>query len=108
MRTTSATSTGSDGSKRTKSAGGSTGEGVMNIQQKVVLSLEQQKVLSLVVAEGKNIFFTGSAGECYRSLRPCPMAGLGADNQVPVNPFSCERSSRHYGRSTPRLPMLSQ
>jgi ATP-dependent DNA helicase PIF1 len=35
----------------------------MNIQQKVVLSLEQQKVLSLVVAEGKNIFFTGSAGK---------------------------------------------
>lgn len=63
MRTASSTSTGSDGSKRAKSAGSSTGTGVMNIQQKVVLSLEQQKVLSLVVAEGKNIFFTGSAGK---------------------------------------------
>lgn len=82
MRTTSATSTGSDGSKRTKSAGGSTGGGVMNIQQKVVLSLEQQKVLSLVVAEGKNIFFTGSAGECNGSQRPgSPMAGCRADDR---------------------------
>ena len=35
----------------------------MNIRQKVTLSNEQQKVLSHVVAEGKNIFFTGSAGK---------------------------------------------
>ncbi|WWD20773.1 hypothetical protein CI109_105250 [Kwoniella shandongensis] len=34
----------------------------LNIKQRVVLSAEQQKVLQLVVAEGKNIFFTGSAG----------------------------------------------
>ncbi|KAK8850592.1 hypothetical protein IAR55_004511 [Kwoniella newhampshirensis] len=34
----------------------------LNIKQKVALSAEQQKVLQLVVAEGKNIFFTGSAG----------------------------------------------
>lgn len=33
-----------------------------NIRQKMVLSNEQQKVLQYVVAEGKNIFFTGSAG----------------------------------------------
>jgi hypothetical protein len=31
-----------------------------------VLSSEQQKVLQMVVAEGKNMFFTGSAG----ALRP--------------------------------------
>jgi len=35
----------------------------LNIQQKLSLSIEQQKVLNLVVAEGKSIFFTGSAGE---------------------------------------------
>lgn len=35
----------------------------MSISAKLTLSVEQQKVLSLVVAEGKNIFFTGSAGK---------------------------------------------
>ncbi|KAL8278375.1 hypothetical protein RQP46_009267 [Phenoliferia psychrophenolica] len=34
----------------------------MNIKQKVVLSPEQQMVLKLVVDDGKNVFFTGSAG----------------------------------------------
>lgn len=38
----------------------------LDIKQKLVLSLEQQKVLSHVVAEGKNIFFTGSAGKSVR------------------------------------------
>ncbi|WVR08671.1 hypothetical protein IAU60_005729 [Kwoniella sp. DSM 27419] len=42
-------------------AGPSSGPG-LSIKQKVTLSAEQQKVLSLVVQEGKNIFFTGSAG----------------------------------------------
>ncbi|WWC72652.1 uncharacterized protein I206_106616 [Kwoniella pini CBS 10737] len=46
---------------RTSSAGKSGGL-ALNIKQKVTLSAEQQKVMSLVVAEGKNIFFTGSAG----------------------------------------------
>jgi ATP-dependent DNA helicase PIF1 len=40
----------------------------MNIVQKISLSLEQQKVLTLVVQEGKNIFFTGSAGD-FSSLQ---------------------------------------
>ena len=34
----------------------------LNIKQKVILSPEQQRVLQLVVEEGKNVFFTGSAG----------------------------------------------
>ncbi|WVQ85854.1 hypothetical protein IAT38_008022 [Cryptococcus sp. DSM 104549] len=34
----------------------------LNIKQKVTLSTEQQKVLQMVVGEGKNMFFTGSAG----------------------------------------------
>ncbi|OCF54639.1 ATP-dependent DNA helicase PIF1 [Kwoniella mangroviensis CBS 10435] len=46
---------------RTGSAGRSSGS-TLNIKQKVTLSAEQQKVMQLVVAEGKNIFFTGSAG----------------------------------------------
>jgi len=53
-------------SKRSNSAGSSAPG--LNIKQKIVLSTEQQKVLSHVVAEGKNIFFTGSAGE---SCHPC-------------------------------------
>lgn len=36
----------------------------IDIKQKVVLSPEQQVVLKLVVEEGKNVFFTGSAGAC--------------------------------------------
>ena len=52
---------GSAKSNRSNSAG--TNAPGLNIKQKMVLSSEQQKVLSLVVAEGKNIFFTGSAGE---------------------------------------------
>ncbi|WWC65256.1 uncharacterized protein I303_107873 [Kwoniella dejecticola CBS 10117] len=46
---------------RTNSAGRSAGSS-LNIKQKVTLSAEQQMVMQLVVAEGKNIFFTGSAG----------------------------------------------
>lgn len=34
----------------------------LNIKQRVTLSEEQQKVLSLVVQQQKNVFFTGSAG----------------------------------------------
>lgn len=47
----SATSTGSSSSDRRK----------LNIKQRITLSLEQQKVLAMVV-DGKNMFFTGSAG----------------------------------------------
>ncbi|WVW80758.1 hypothetical protein I302_102744 [Kwoniella bestiolae CBS 10118] len=46
---------------RTSSAGKSAGPS-LNIKQKVALSAEQQKVMQLVVSEGQNIFFTGSAG----------------------------------------------
>lgn len=35
----------------------------VNIRNKLVLSTEQQEVLKMVVDQGKNIFFTGSAGE---------------------------------------------
>lgn len=34
----------------------------VNIKNKLILSSEQQAVLRMVVDEGKNIFFTGSAG----------------------------------------------
>lgn len=34
----------------------------VNIRNKLVLSAEQQAVLRIVVDEGKNVFFTGSAG----------------------------------------------
>lgn len=50
----------SGATKRSNSAGSSAAG--LNIQQKISLSSEQQKVLTHVVAEGKNIFFTGSAG----------------------------------------------
>jgi hypothetical protein len=50
--------------------------------KKLSLSLEQQKVLQLVVAEGKNIFFTGSAGERELFWLPIPMLII----QEPVNP----------------------
>jgi len=63
--------TGSATSKRTNSASSSTS--TISIKQKVVLSAEQQKVLTLVVQEGKNIFFTGSAGKSAGqcSEKPC-------------------------------------
>ncbi|KAL0252570.1 hypothetical protein I308_101962 [Cryptococcus tetragattii IND107] len=48
------TSTGSAQPKSTSSA--------LNIKQRVTLSEEQQKVLTLVVQQQKNVFFTGSAG----------------------------------------------
>lgn len=34
----------------------------MDIKQKLVLSPEQQSVLRMVVEDGENVFFTGSAG----------------------------------------------
>lgn len=41
---------------------------ILSIKARVVLSLEQQKILSLVVQEGKSLFFTGSV---RRSLTGC-------------------------------------
>lgn len=38
---------------------------------KVFLSIEQQQVLGMVLNQGKNIFFTGSAGE-FRQHNSCP------------------------------------
>ncbi|ORY31269.1 PIF1-like helicase-domain-containing protein [Naematelia encephala] len=59
-------STGSEGSSKSSKKTGSTSsrptKATISIKQKVSLSAEQQKVLSLVVDEGKNVFFTGSAG----------------------------------------------
>jgi hypothetical protein len=51
---TSSTSTASTSRAMTSSS--------LNIRQKVALSSEQQRVLQMVVEEGKNVFFTGSAG----------------------------------------------
>lgn len=70
----------------------------INIKQKMVLSLEQQKVLSLVVQEGKNIFFTGSAGKCLSSHSDHDHISS-STLQVPENPFYCERSSNHCERN---------
>ena len=41
----------------------------MDIKQKVILSPEQQLVLKMVVEDGKNVFFTGSAGQSGRFLQ---------------------------------------
>lgn len=46
----------------TSTAGSKGKAGTLDIIQQVVLSPEQQEVLRLVVDEGKNVFFTGSAG----------------------------------------------
>ena len=68
-------------SKRSTSAGSvGSSKVVMNIKQKVVLSNEQQQVMQSVVGEGKNIFFTGSAGELTRVV-----AQSSYTPQVPVN-----------------------
>jgi hypothetical protein len=37
---------------------------------KTFLSVEQQQVLAKVVADGQNIFFTGSAGEFPPTITP--------------------------------------
>ena len=41
---------------------------LVNIKQQIVLSAEQTKVLRMVVDEGKNVFFTGSAGASSAQL----------------------------------------
>lgn len=71
----------------------------MNILQKISLSQEQQKVLQLVVEDGKNIFFTGSAGEslckdAQMGLIRSSCMELWLTCQVPVNPSFCERLSK--------------
>jgi hypothetical protein len=45
----------------------------LNIKQKVVLSPEQQRILKLVVEDGKSVFFTGSAGDIL-FLTACPLS----------------------------------
>jgi hypothetical protein len=53
--------------KRTNSTGSKgPGEGGGGVA-KTFLSVEQQQVLAKVVADGQNIFFTGSAGESPRT-----------------------------------------
>ena len=61
----------------------------LNIKQKITLSVEQQKVLAMVV-DGKNMFFTGSAGESDR----CRSALLMARNGK-----VCPPSRNHQGAS---------
>lgn len=48
----------------------------LNIKQKVMLSSEQQKILTMVVDEGKNIFFTGSAGQLVPLVVRFPLIAL--------------------------------
>lgn len=43
----------------------------LTIKQQIVLSEEQKKVLSMVVDEGKSVFFTGSAGESQSCASSC-------------------------------------
>jgi hypothetical protein len=48
-----------------KGKGKSTGNGIgpLNVKQQIMLSAEQQKVLTMVTKERKSVFFTGSAGK---------------------------------------------
>lgn len=61
-RSTSATP--SEGGKE-KGKGKGNGIGPLNVQQQIVLSAEQQKVLKMVVNDRQSVFFTGSAGEMH-------------------------------------------
>lgn len=61
-RSTSATP--SEGGKE-KGKGKGKGIGPLNVQQQIVLSAEQQKVLKMVVNDRQSVFFTGSAGETH-------------------------------------------
>jgi len=62
-KATRPTSAPSTTTKRTNSTGSKgPGEGGVGVA-KTFLSVEQQQVLAKVVADGQNIFFTGSAGE---------------------------------------------
>jgi hypothetical protein len=62
-KATRPTSASSTTTKRTNSTGSKgPGEGGGGIA-KTFLSVEQQQVLAKVVADGQNIFFTGSAGK---------------------------------------------
>ena len=64
-RATDATRKGSGDSEGGKSTAKAGAPG-LNIKQKLALSAEQQQILALVV-DGKNVFFTGSAGELLLS-----------------------------------------
>lgn len=44
-------------------------------KEKIQLSDEQKKVLDMVVRDGKNVFFTGSAGKCLSCLCMTYLAG---------------------------------
>jgi hypothetical protein len=70
------TRTGSNRSNKSDSAP------TVNIKQKLVLSGEQQKVLQLVVSEGKNMFFTGSAG-ASRSIGSGELASCQSGQSLP-------------------------
>jgi hypothetical protein len=65
-KATRTTSVNSTTSKRSNSAGtGSKGPGGGAGIAKTFLSVEQQQVLQKVLADGQNIFFTGSAGKLH-------------------------------------------
>ena len=69
-----------------KGKGKSNKPGSVNIKQQIILSAEQLQVLKTVVDGGKNVFFTGSAGEAFRSSS-CThrsLAEMDADNLLIV------------------------
>lgn len=80
----------------------------IDIKQKVTLSSEQQMVLEMVL-QGKNIFFTGSAGEFgYGSFAVSRRAEhLTASNQVPESLSCCVRSLRRSSANTRARRTLS-
>ena len=81
-KATRPTSASSTTTKRTNSTGSKgPGEGGGGIA-KTFLSVEQQQVLAKVVADGQNIFFTGSAGELAATLISAELT-----KQEPVNQY---------------------
>ena len=84
----------------------------IDIKQKVVLSPEQQVVLKLVVEEGKNVFFTGSAGALTFGVSaftfaPLTLARRVTSTQEPASLSSCAKSSALSSASTAAAATLS-
>jgi hypothetical protein len=57
----------------------------LTIKQKIELSREQQRVLQMVVKEGKSVFFTGSAGEYSRRWTRTLRFDLRLKDDFPTN-----------------------
>ena len=67
-----------------------------NTLHRIFLSEEQQHVLNMVVENKNSVFFTGSAGKYSLPLA----LAVANDDQVPVNPSCCGKSSRACDGST--------